>query len=95
MAIDAYRKTLADRKVQNMIHLRGKAELMTVTKITLARAEGRVEGLAEGEARGHLEEKYEMVRKLAALGEDISKIAIVIGGSEDEIKVLLGAEKNQ
>jgi predicted transposase/invertase (TIGR01784 family) len=105
MAIDAYRKTLADRKVRNMLHLREKAELMTATKIALAReegkaegkAEGREEGRAEGEtlgeakgrAHGRLEEKHEMARKLAALGDDLSRISAVTGLSEDEIRVLV------
>lgn len=89
MAIDAYRKSLADRKVQNMIRLREKAELMTATKITLAREEGRAEGKAAGRDEGRTEEKYEIARKLGALGEDISKIALITGLSEDIVRSLL------
>lgn len=57
------------------------------------KAEGKAEGKVEGKAEGRLEEKYEVVKKLGALGEDICKIALVTGLTEDEIKALLSEKK--
>ena len=101
MAINAYRKSLADRKVQNMIHLREKAELMTATKITLAREEGRAEGEARGEAKGvmkgkaegkaegRFEERVTILRRMKKTGMSIAEIAQITGLSEDEIKHMI------
>jgi len=59
------------------------------------REEGRAEGRAEGRVEGHLDEKYEIARKLGMMGEDIGKIALVTGLAEEEIKALLGGAKRE
>jgi len=66
MAINAYRKSLADRKVQNMIHLREKAEMMTAAEISVAREEGRAEDRAEDRAEGKVEGLAEGEKKKAS-----------------------------
>jgi hypothetical protein len=43
---------------------------------------------------GRTEEKYEIARKLGAIGEDIGKIAMVTGLPEKEIEALLKASKS-
>jgi len=85
MAINAYRKSLADRKVQNMIHLREKAELMTATEITCAREEGLAEGEARGEARGEKKKSIEVARKLLQRGMDREEVKELTGLLDDEL----------
>jgi len=80
MAINAYRKTLADRKVQNMIHLREKAELMTATKISLARAEGREEG--------EKKKSIEVARNLLQRGMDREEVKSITALSDEELPTL-------
>lgn len=42
-----------------------------------------------------MEEEYEVVKKLGALSEDISKIVLVTGLTEDEIKAPLCKKKTE
>ncbi len=84
MAINAYRKSLADRKVQNMIHLREKAEGMTAAEISVAREEGRAEGLAEGEMR----KSIEIARKLLQKGTDKEEVKAMTGLSDEHLSQL-------
>ncbi|MGV8122726.1 MAG: Rpn family recombination-promoting nuclease/putative transposase [Candidatus Xenobiia bacterium LiM19] len=58
------------------------------------REEARREGNEEGMEKGRVEEKYEIARKLGAMGEDIGKIALVTGLPEEQINALLRASKN-
>ena len=88
MAINAYRKSLADRKVQNMIHLREKAELMTATEITCAREEGLAEGEARGEARGEKNKSIEVARKLLQRGMDREEVKELTGLLDEELPAL-------
>ncbi|MDQ7826696.1 MAG: Rpn family recombination-promoting nuclease/putative transposase [Candidatus Eremiobacteraeota bacterium] len=70
MAVNEYRKSLADRRVQNMIHFREKAELIEATKLTLAREEGKAEGKAEVAARLRSQGfERETIKKATALSD--------------------------
>jgi len=55
---------------------------------------GMEEGMEKGRVEGRNEEKYEIARKLGALGESIGKIALVTGLSEEQIEALLRASKS-
>ncbi len=94
MAINAYRKSLADRKVQNMIHFREKAEGMTAAEISVAREEARAEGLAEGEARGEakgeLKKSIEFARKLFQRAMDKEEVKSLTGLSDEQLAQLNG-----
>ncbi|MHC9543524.1 MAG: hypothetical protein AB9903_28780 [Vulcanimicrobiota bacterium] len=57
--------------------------------------EGRAEGKAEGRTEGRLEEKYEMIKRLRALGEDVSRIALITGLSEEEIGSLIERQSGE
>ncbi|MGV8122698.1 MAG: Rpn family recombination-promoting nuclease/putative transposase [Candidatus Xenobiia bacterium LiM19] len=65
-----------------------KGEVFEVLEANIERDRARL----REEARE--EEKYEIARKLCALGEDIGKIALVTGLPEEKIEALLGASKS-
>ncbi|MHC9542228.1 MAG: hypothetical protein AB9903_22180 [Vulcanimicrobiota bacterium] len=88
MAINAYRKSLADRKVQNMIHLREKAEGMTAAEISVAREEGRAEGLAEGLAEGEKKKSIEVAGKLLQDGMDRERVKAITGLTDEEFPIV-------
>jgi predicted transposase YdaD len=100
MAIRAYRKSIADRKIQNMIHFREKAEMMTATEISLAREEGMAEGksmglaegkslgLAEGEARGEMRKSMEIACRLIEKGADKEEVKSLTGLSDEQLSQL-------
>ncbi|MGV8119703.1 MAG: Rpn family recombination-promoting nuclease/putative transposase [Candidatus Xenobiia bacterium LiM19] len=85
MAIKAYRKTLADRKVQNMIRFREKAELITATKISLAREDGRAEGVEEGRAEGEKKKSIELAGRLLERGMSPEEVKELTGLSDAEL----------
>ncbi|MDQ7822546.1 MAG: Rpn family recombination-promoting nuclease/putative transposase [Candidatus Eremiobacteraeota bacterium] len=66
MALNAYRKSLADREVLNMLHFREKAELMEATKLALAREEGRAEVAARMKELGL---DRELIKKATGLSD--------------------------
>ena len=80
MAINAYRKSLADRKVQNMIHLREKAEGMTAAEISVAREKGIAEGRAEGKA--------EVARALLQRGMDREEVKAITGLTDKDLPIV-------
>ena len=96
MAINAYRKSLADRKVQNMIHLREKAEMMTAAEISVAREEGRAEGraegkgegLVEGEAKGEKKKSIEVAGKLLQEGMGRERVKAITGLTDEEFPIV-------
>ncbi|MHC9542255.1 MAG: hypothetical protein AB9903_22325 [Vulcanimicrobiota bacterium] len=80
LAINAYRKSLADRKVQNMIHLREKAEGMTAAEISVTREEGFAEGRVEGKA--------EVAQALLQRGMDREEVKAITGLADKELPIV-------
>jgi len=72
----------------------GEVAEVLETNIRRDRARLRKEGREEGKEEGRAEEKYEIARKLGALGEDIGKIALVTGLPEEQIEMLLRTSKS-
>ena len=85
-------KVSVDDKVQSIYRLRELTERNRISEQTVAREQGRAEGLVEGEKvgleKGEKKAKIESARNLLKAGVDINIIATAVGLSTEEVEKL-------
>ena len=85
-------KVSADDEVREIYRLRELTERNRISEQTVAREQGRAEGLVEGEKvgleKGEKKAKIESARNLLKAGVDINIIATAVGLSTEEVEKL-------
>jgi predicted transposase/invertase (TIGR01784 family) len=82
-------KALSDESTRRAYFLREKARNDYVSAMTLAVRKGKVEGIQEGEQRGILKGKQELIKGMAGNGLSIEKIAQLISLTPQEVSKLI------